>query len=223
MPGRDHFWNLPNTITLLRTAVVPVLAAFPYYDQDKAVSIMVAWFFILCASCDLLDGFLARRGGMVTRVGKLLDPLADKLTLAAALVALLVTGRIPSEGVWGVPGIALVIVILGRELAVTGLRGLASAGGVVVPAARAGKIKTLNQNLAIGFLLFPQGTLGLPNHEIGFWLLCLAAALTLWSGYFYFADYFRSGGAAATGGADRAGRADGAGRDGGDDTGAANM
>ncbi len=206
MAGRDDFWNLPNSITLLRTAVVPVLAAFPYYDQDKTVSIMVAWFFILCASCDLLDGFLARRGGTVTRIGKLLDPLADKLTLAAALIALLVTGRIPSEGVLGVPGIALVIVILGRELAVTGLRiGQASAGGVPAPAARAGKIKTLNQNLAIGFLLFPQGTLGLPNHEIGFWLLCLAAALTLWSGYFYFADYFRS--AASSPGSNGSGKA----------------
>ena len=84
----------------------------------------------------------------------------------------------------------LVVVIIGRELAVTGLRGIASAGGVVVAATWPGKVKALAQNVATGCLLFPAGTLGVPNHLLGLTLLGLATALTLWSGYAYFADYF---------------------------------
>jgi phosphatidylglycerophosphate synthase len=83
-----------------------------------------------------------------------------------------------------------VVVIIGRELAVTGLRGIASAGGQVVAATWPGKVKTLTQNVAIGALLFPDPTLGLPAHRIGLTLLAVATLLTLWSGYVYFADYF---------------------------------
>ena len=144
----------------------------------------MAWLFILAALGDLLDGWAARRGRQVTRIGKLLDPLADKLTVSTALIVLLVMGRIPA---WA---LGLVVVVIGRELAVTGLRGIASAGGHVVAAAWQGKVKTLAQNVAIGCLLFPAGTLGVANHPLGLALLALATALTLWSGYVYFADYF---------------------------------
>lgn len=188
---RERFWNLPNTITVLRTAVVPLLLAFPLFD-GRAGSRVMAWLFIVAALGDLLDGWLARRGQQVTSIGKLLDPLADKLTVATALIVLLALDRIPA---WGV---VLVVVIIGRELAVTGLRGIASAGGQVVAASPAGKLKTVAQNVAIGCLLFPDGTLGVPNHGLGVTLLIIATALTLWSGYVYFADYFR--GEAAPGG-----------------------
>ena len=182
-PTRERFWNLPNTITVVRMAVVPVLMAFPLYT-GRVGSQVVAWLFILAALGDLLDGWAARRGRQVTRIGKLLDPLADKLTISTALIVLLVMGRIPA---WG---LVLVVVVIGRELAVTGLRGIASAGGQVVAATWPGKIKTLAQNVAVGCLLFPAGTLGVPNHPLGVTLLGLATALTLWSGYVYFADYF---------------------------------
>jgi CDP-diacylglycerol--glycerol-3-phosphate 3-phosphatidyltransferase len=182
-PVRERFWNLPNTITVVRMVVVPVLIAFPLFS-GRVGSQVVAWLFILSALGDVLDGWAARRGSQVTRIGKLLDPLADKLTVATALIVLLVMGRIPE---WG---LVLVVVVIGRELAVTGLRGIASAGGHVVAATWPGKIKTLAQNIAIGCLLFPQGTLGLPNHLMGVTLLAVATALTLWSGYVYFADYF---------------------------------
>ena len=190
LPTREHFWNLPNTITVVRMAVVPILIGFPLYD-GRAGSHVVAWLFILAALGDLLDGWAARRGAQVTRIGKLLDPLADKLTVATALIVLLVMGRIPA---WA---LTLVVVVIGRELAVTGLRGIASAGGHVVAATWAGKIKTRAQNVAIGCLLFPQGTLGVPNHALGVTLLALATALTLWSGYVYFADYFAGEGVSA--------------------------
>ena len=182
-PTRERFWNLPNTITVVRMAVVPVLVGLPLYG-GRVGSEVVAWLFIISALGDLLDGWAARRGQQVTKIGKLLDPLADKLTVATALIVLLAMGRIPS---WG---LVLVVVVIGRELAVTGLRGIASAGGQVVAAGWQGKLKTTAQNIAIGCLIFPAGTLGLPNHPLGLLLLAVATGLTLWSGYVYFADYF---------------------------------
>jgi CDP-diacylglycerol--glycerol-3-phosphate 3-phosphatidyltransferase len=195
-PVREQFWNLPNTITVVRLAVVPVLLGFPLFDGPVG-SRIVAWLFIVSALGDIVDGWAARRGQQVTRIGKLLDPLADKLTVATALIILLTIGRIPG---WGA---SLIVVIIGRELAVTGLRGIASAGGHVVAATRPGKLKTLTQNVAIGALLFPDPTLGLPAHPIGLTLLGGATALTLWSGYVYFADYF---GAASPGETERPSR-----------------
>ncbi len=120
-------------------------------------------------------------------MGKLLDPLADKLLVSTALIVLLSIGRIPTWAVW------MVVVIVGRELAVTGLRGIASAGGQVMAASSLGKVKTVTQNIAIGALLFHYTTYGLPAHEIGLLFLCIATVLTLWSGYLYFAQYFGSG------------------------------
>jgi len=181
--AQEHFWNLPNTITVLRVAVVPLLLLLPV-AQGRLGSQLLAWLFIVAALSDLVDGWLARRGQQVTRIGKLLDPLADKLLVTAALIILLSVGRIPPWAAW------MVVVIIGRELAVTGLRGIASAGGRVMPASPLGKGKTLSQNVAIGALLFPDPTLGLPAHAVGLTLLGLATALTLWSGYLYFAEYF---------------------------------
>jgi CDP-diacylglycerol--glycerol-3-phosphate 3-phosphatidyltransferase len=182
--ARERFWNLPNTITVLRVGVVPVLLLLPL-AQDKRSSQLIAWCFIVGALTDLLDGWLARRGKQVTSIGKLLDPLADKLLVATALIVLLAMGRIEVWWTW------MVVVIVGRELAVTGLRGIASAGGQVVAASWLGKAKALSQNIAIGALIFHYPTLGLPAHEIGMAFLGVATALTLWSGYVYFAEYFR--------------------------------
>jgi CDP-diacylglycerol--glycerol-3-phosphate 3-phosphatidyltransferase len=181
---RELFWNLPNTLTVLRIAVVPVFLVFPWVDHSRTGSQVVAWLFIVAAVTDVVDGWLARRGHGVTSIGKLLDPLADKMLVATALILLLAVGRIP---LWAA---GMVVVIVGRELAVTGLRSIASSEGVVVAAARMGKLKAVFQNIAIGALFFPDPTLGLPAHRIGLAMLGLATALTLWSGYVYFADYF---------------------------------
>jgi len=183
LPEREAFWNLPNTISVLRLGVVPVLLLLPWANGRRGSQI-TAWLFILAALSDLLDGWLARRGQQVTHIGKLLDPLADKLVISTALIVLAAMGRIPIWAVW------MAVVIVGRELAVTGLRGIASAGGHVMAASWLGKVKTLSQNVAVGALLFPDPTLGLPAHPIGLTLLGLATILTLWSGYGYFADYF---------------------------------
>jgi CDP-diacylglycerol--glycerol-3-phosphate 3-phosphatidyltransferase len=182
----ERFWNLPNSITVLRTAAVPVLLAFPLAAPGRLASQLFAWLFIVAALTDLVDGWLARRGQQVTRIGKLLDPLADKLLAATALIVLLAAGRIPT---WGAP---MVVVIVGRELAVTGLRGFASEHGHIMAAVWQGKVKTVFQNIAIGALLFPDPQFGLPAHRIGLGFLVAATVLTLWSGYGYFASYFRA-------------------------------
>ncbi len=184
--ARERFWNLPNTITVLRTGVIPVLVLMPLWP-DPAGSRVIAWCFIVAALTDILDGWLARRGKQVTHIGKLLDPLADKLLVSTALVVLLAMGRIPIWATW------MVVVIVGRELAVTGLRGIASAGGQVMAASWLGKAKTLSQNIAIGALIFHYPTFGLPAHEIGMTLLAVATVLTLVSGYLYFRSYFGGG------------------------------
>jgi len=181
--AREPFWNLPNTISVVRMAAIPVILLLPLFPGPSG-SRVVAWCFIVAATTDLLDGWLARRGQQETHTGKLLDPLVDKLLVATSLVVLLAVDRIPT---WCLP---LVVVIIGRELAVTGLRGLASVDGHVMAARASGKAKTLVQNVAIGALLFPERTLGLPAHDIGLTLLAVATALTLWSGWHYFADYF---------------------------------
>ena len=181
-PGK--FWNLPNSITALRAAVVPVLLVHPLFSGESGSTVM-AWIFIVAAISDLVDGWLARRGQQVTHIGVLLDPLADKLVVSTALIVLLAMGRIPTWATW------MVVTIVGRELAVTGLRGIASAGGQIVAASGLGKLKTVAQNIAVGALLFHFPTLGLDAHAVGLVFLFIATALTIASGYRYFADYFR--------------------------------
>ena len=180
----EQIWNLPNSLTMLRIAVVPLMLAMPFMMSPRG-SMLLAWLYIGAAITDIIDGWLARRGQQVTEVGKLLDPLADKMLVATSLIMLVAVGRLESWAAW------MVVVIVGRELAVTGLRGIASAGGTVMAATWQGKAKTLSQNVAISALLFHFPTLGLPAHEIGLSLLFIATLLTLWSGYAYFAAFFR--------------------------------
>jgi CDP-diacylglycerol--glycerol-3-phosphate 3-phosphatidyltransferase len=182
--AREKFWNLPNTITVVRVGVVPILLLLPWFS-DRPGSVFIGWCFTIAAFSDLADGWLARRGQQVTRIGKLLDPLADKLIVSTALIVLVATTRIPLWATW------MAVVIVGRELAVTGLRGLASSQGQVMAASGYGKLKTFAQNVAIGAMIFHYPTLVFSFDHIGLALLGLATALTLWSGYAYFADYFR--------------------------------
>ena len=181
----ENFWNWPNTITMVRIGLVPLLLLVPTaWGQTRFGSQVMAWAFIVAALSDILDGWLARRSGGITRMGKLLDPLADKFLISTALIVLLACGRIP---VWAS---FMVVVIIGRELAVTSLRSIASSDGHVVGASWQGKLKSFVQNFSVGALLFHYETIGLPAQQIGLTLLGVATALTFWSGYVYFADYF---------------------------------
>ncbi len=181
----EPFWNVPNAITLGRIAVSPLVLLLPLMSGWTG-SAVIGGGFLAVSLTDLLDGYLARRWGSITRIGKLLDPLADKLLTMTALVLLVaMPGRIP---LWGVP---LVVAILARELAVTALRAMASAEGVVISAALLGKWKTGFQIAALTVLLIHYPWFGLPVHELGLGLLVIATAFTLWSGYDYFASYLR--------------------------------
>ncbi len=180
---REHFWNAPNAVTLARILAAPFLLLLPFYDGLVGSAVMGAGFLAVSLT-DLLDGYLARTYGSVTRIGKLLDPLADKLLAMTALVLLVaMPERIP---LWGVP---LVILILARELAVTALRAMASAEGVVVAASSLGKWKTGFQIAAITALLIHYPWLGVPVHALGIALLVVATGFTVWSGIDYFAAY----------------------------------
>ena len=142
-PLREEITDLPNVITLVRIAFIPlVLICIDNYSPK--LSTLSAMLFIVAAVSDALDGYLARRMGLITVVGKFLDPLADKLIVLSTLVMLVAKGRAPA---W------LVIVLTSRELAVTGLRAIASQEGFVISAGTGGKAKAALQMVGIGFLL----------------------------------------------------------------------
>ena len=182
----ERFWNVPNTITLGRIAAGPFLLFLLVFPGRRG-SALLGRAVLAVSLTDLLDGYLARRAGEVTRIGKLLDPLADKILVTFAFVALLALDRVPG---WAVP---LVAFILMREIAVTSLRAMASAEGVGLQASQLGNWKMGFQIAALTGLLIHYTWLGLPAHALGLALLVVATVLTLWSGYDYFAAYLGRG------------------------------
>lgn len=182
-PSVNVFWNAPNAITLGRIVACPLLLVYLVCNGPLA-SAVIGFGFLAVSLTDMLDGYLARRAGTVTAAGKLLDPLADKLLVLTALVVLVGSpGRLPW---WGVP---LVVAMVAREQAITGLRAVASAEGVVIPAERLGKWKTGFQTAAITFLLIHQPMFGISSVGVGMLLLSIATALAVASGYTYFSRY----------------------------------
>ena len=173
-------FNLPNSLTLFRVACIPVLVLLLFFPH-KVTSFLAAVVFGLASLSDLLDGFLARRQQLVTNFGKFLDPLADKLVVSAALIMLIPLGRAPA---W------MVVVIVGRELAITGLRSMAVSEGKVISADELGKKKMVFQIVAILGLLLHYEYFGINFHAVGMFFLWLAVALTLWSGFNYFRRFW---------------------------------
>lgn len=167
-------------LTGLRIAAVPVVVLLLLFP-GKLASFLGGICFVLAGATDFLDGFLARRYRTVSRVGKFLDPLADKLLVSAALIMLIPLGRVPA---W------MAFLIVGRELAVTGLRGLAASEGIILAPDRWGKAKTLLQMTALtGLILhYPYGSMDF--HRVGMVLLWLALIITLVSGVWYFQAFF---------------------------------
>jgi CDP-diacylglycerol--glycerol-3-phosphate 3-phosphatidyltransferase len=178
--GKKSIFNLPNSLTLFRIACIPVLVLLLFFPH-KATSFLAAVVFGLASISDLLDGFLARRQQLVTTFGKFLDPLADKLVVSAALIMLIPLGRAPA---W------MVVVIVGRELAITGLRSMALSEGKVISADELGKKKMVFQIVAILGLLLHYEYFGINFHAIGMFFLWLAVVLTLWSGFNYFRRFW---------------------------------
>ncbi|AGT31606.1 CDP-diacylglycerol--glycerol-3-phosphate 3-phosphatidyltransferase [Geobacillus genomosp. 3] len=181
--------NLPNKITVARIMLIPfflivMLVPFGWGSVRIAgVELPVAHLigtlvFIVASTTDWIDGYYARKYGLVTNLGKFLDPLADKLLVSAALIVLVELGAAPA---W------MVIVIISREFAVTGLRLVLAGEGEVVAANVLGKIKTWTQIVAISALLlhnFPFSLIPFPFADIALWV---AVIFTIWSGWDYFA------------------------------------
>lgn len=174
-------WTNPNLLTLYRIGAAPAIVLLLLFN-NKPVNFMAAILFSLGAITDYLDGYFARARGMVSNLGKFLDPLADKLLVVCPLIMLAWQGRVPG---W------MVCVIAGRELAVTGLRGIAAEQGVVIAAERLGKWKTGFQIGAIIPLLLHSTYFGINMHLLGAVVLWIALGFTIASGVSYFKNFAR--------------------------------
>ncbi|MEK7713444.1 MAG: CDP-diacylglycerol--glycerol-3-phosphate 3-phosphatidyltransferase [Deltaproteobacteria bacterium] len=181
MRGSNDIWNIPNLLTFFRIALIPVLVLL-LLSPSELLSILSVVVFSIASITDWLDGYLARKMNIVTNLGKFLDPIADKLLIAAALVMLVGLGRIPA---W------MVVVIIGREIAVTGLRSIASSEGIIIAASDLGKGKMILQISALIGLLLHYQYLGIDFHAVGMMLLWVALALTAWSGFDYFYKFMK--------------------------------
>jgi CDP-diacylglycerol--glycerol-3-phosphate 3-phosphatidyltransferase len=170
--------NLPNTISIVRILLVPGLVLLLSRPGRTAAVLAALTFFLACWS-DFYDGYLARRYGLTSTLGKLLDPLADKLIVMAALVMLAAMPREPRVPAW------IVVLIVGRELAVTGLRTMALSEGIVLAAEELGKYKTILQMLALHGLLLHYTWLGVDFFSAGMYFLWPSLVLSLWSGIDY--------------------------------------
>jgi CDP-diacylglycerol--glycerol-3-phosphate 3-phosphatidyltransferase len=183
--------NIPNFLTILRIAIIPILVLL-LLSPSKSASFFATLLFALASITDWLDGYIARRMGIVTLFGKFLDPVADKLIVAAALIMIIPFGRAPA---W------MVLIILSREIIITGLRGIASTEGIVIPASKLGKFKTIFQIVAILCLLLHYDYywfFGIKNpylhvdmHNVGIFYLWVATFITIWSGVDYLVKFFK--------------------------------
>jgi CDP-diacylglycerol--glycerol-3-phosphate 3-phosphatidyltransferase len=180
-------WSgLPNVITLTRLAAVPVIAlTLSVWGKEagQGLNSFVALVYLIAALSDLLDGHLARTYGHESNLGRFLDPLADKLLVASAIITLIPLGRVPA---W------VAFLIISRELAVTALRAIAMERNLVIAASPQGKKKTLAQNIALFCLLWNGELIWADTYAVGQVILYVALGVTYWSGWLYFRDFFRA-------------------------------
>lgn len=178
-------WSLPNLLTYGRILAIPALVALLFWPRDDWMRWMAVLIYVAAAFTDYLDGWIARAWSQHSAIGRMLDPIADKLLVCALLLMLVADGTIYGWTLWAA------IVILCREILVSGLREFLAELKVSVPVSRVAKWKTTAQLLALGFLVAgPAGDKVLPyNTQIGILMLWLAAILTIYTGW----DYFNAG------------------------------
>lgn len=170
--------TVPNMLTGFRFLLIPVLIVLFSVKQSTTIGLISFWVFTVAAATDFVDGYVARKWEIETVLGRLMDPLADKALVTTVLVMLIPLGLIPA---W------VSLLIICREIIVTGFRGLAASTGKVVAAGQLGKIKSTLQYVALGFLIFPLGVLPVPyQHEIGMSLIYLSLVIAIWSAVEYF-------------------------------------
>ena len=183
--GRSKALNLPNILTYARLAAVPAVVALLFWPRDDWMRWAALAIFIAAGVTDYFDGYFARAYAQQSALGRMLDPIADKLLVAACLLMLAADGTIRQSALWAA------IVILCREILVSGLREFLAELKVSVPVSRVAKWKTTLQLVAVGFLIAgPAGEAVLPGTVLlGTGLLWVAAALTIYTGW----DYLKTG------------------------------
>ena len=171
--------NLPNTLTVLRLVCIPLVVLCLNF-QGRWGSFLAALLVGLAFITDILDGFFARKYDSITVLGKFLDPLADKILVSVTMIMLIPMGRIPA---W------IVMVIIAREMAVTGLRSIAVSEGIVIQASSLGKYKTIFQAVATICLCLHYEYVYINFHVVGMTYLWGALILTIWSACAYFSKF----------------------------------
>jgi len=183
MMAKQQILNIPNILAFIRLLLAPVMFLF-LVNQDASIfqnihhswlNYFAAFIFVVASATDFFDGYIARTFNQITTMGKILDPLADKMLTLAGFLGLMMLG---SASPWAI------FLILTRELFITGLRVSAVSQGLDIAASWMGKVKTVAQMTAIGFLLLQW-----PGAQL---LLWIAVALTLYSGYEYVRDFFKN-------------------------------
>lgn len=170
--------NLPNTLSLVRIFLVPVLVVF-LIVVPRPYNLTAAGVFVAAVLTDWLDGRIARSMRQVTTLGKLLDPIADKLLISASLISLVQVGRVPA---W------MVVLIVCRDLAVTGLRGIAASQNIIIQASDFGKATMIAEVIAVALLIVNWPAVSVP---LGQAVLVVAILLSLASGAIYFHKFWR--------------------------------
>ncbi|MDR0355512.1 MAG: CDP-diacylglycerol--glycerol-3-phosphate 3-phosphatidyltransferase [Deltaproteobacteria bacterium] len=176
---------LPNVLTMGRMLAIPVvILSLALADQNKPlVAGLTAIVYLVAALSDLADGYLARKYHHESNLGRFLDPMADKLLVASAMIMMIPLHRIPA---W------LVFLIIAREMAVTSLRAIAMEKGLVISASAQGKQKTLAQNIAMFCLIWHHQLLYADTQRVGIVILYVALAATYWSGALYFHNFLKA-------------------------------
>jgi CDP-diacylglycerol--glycerol-3-phosphate 3-phosphatidyltransferase len=175
-----EFVNTPNMLTMARVAMVPLVIGCLYLETPRG-DIAAGLAFTVAAITDYFDGYLARRQKLITVFGKLMDPLADKFLVICSIIMLQKLGRIHE---------LLTMIVICRELAITGLRALASAEGVIIAASGGAKWKTAAQMVALPLIMAQDSLWGLPLGQLGNVLLYISIALSLWSAKEYIVEFF---------------------------------
>jgi CDP-diacylglycerol--glycerol-3-phosphate 3-phosphatidyltransferase len=173
--------NVPNALTVFRILAAPFIIALLYFPT-RTTCLLATIFFLVAILTDLADGFWARKYNQVTNFGKFLDPLADKILIASVMIMLVELNWIPA---W----IAIIVIV--RELLVTGLRAIAADKGQVIAADKYGKMKTIMQSVAMIPLIYHYPVFGIDVAQLGFLLLLVAVVLTLYSGWNYLYGFYR--------------------------------
>jgi CDP-diacylglycerol---glycerol-3-phosphate 3-phosphatidyltransferase len=178
---QNVLFNLPNSLTLIRLICIPLVILFLAFET-KGASFLAALSFGTAFTTDYMDGFFARKYGIETVLGKFLDPLADKILVSVTLIMLVSMARVPA---W------IVMIIIAREIAVTGLRSIAISEGIVIQASLLGKYKTGFQSAAVIGLCLHYPYFNIDFHLVGMTLLWMALGLTIWSGWTYFKEFHK--------------------------------